>query len=139
MIAILEEVLSVEEISRAVESESAGAIVTFVGTVRRQSQGHTIEYLEYQVYRPMAEKQLQKIVDAVRERWCFACAISHRVGRLQVGEASVVIAVSAPHRGPAFEACHWAIDELKKTVPIWKKEVATDGVWWVEDPIAAPP
>jgi len=138
MVAVVEHSLSIEEVSRAVENAEAGAVVTFAGTVRRSSQGHTIQYLEYSAYAPMAERQMQKIVDEVRARWNFPCAIMHRVGRLQIGDISVVIAVASPHRAAAFEACHWAIDRVKETVPVWKKEVAVDGFWWVEDPVAGP-
>lgn len=137
-VAVVEHPLSIEEASRAVENAEAGAVVTFAGTVRRSSQGHTIEYLEYSAYAPMAEREMQKIVDEVRARWNFPCAIRHRVGRLQIGDVSVVVAVASPHRAAAFEACHWAIDRIKETVPVWKKEVAVDGFWWVEDPVNGP-
>jgi molybdopterin synthase catalytic subunit len=138
LIAVVETPISVEEVSRAVEHEGAGAVVTFAGTVRRTSQGHTIHYLEYSAYKPMAEREMRKIADEVQTRWGLPCAIVHRVGRLEIGEASVVIAVASPHRGAAFEACHWAIDRIKETVPVWKKEVAVDGYWWVEDPLTGP-
>ena len=141
MIALVEQEISVTDIIRAVEDESggaAGAVVTFLGIVRNRSQGHTIQYLEYSAYKPMAEKEMQRIADEVRQRWGFPCSIVHRVGRLEIGEASVVIAVASPHRAAAFEACHYAIDRVKETVPVWKKEVATDGFWWVEDPLAGP-
>jgi molybdopterin synthase catalytic subunit len=91
--------------------------------------------LEYQAYKPMAILEMAKISKEVQSRWGFPCAILHRVGRLEIGEASVVIAVAAPHRGEAFDACRYAIDRVKETVPVWKKEVAADGYWWVEDPL----
>jgi molybdopterin synthase catalytic subunit len=138
MIAIVEAPISVEEVSRAVENPEAGAVVTFAGTVRRSSQGHTIQYLEYSAYKLMAERELRKVADEVLARWNLPCAIVHRVGRLEIGEASIVIAVASAHRHVAFEACHWAIDRVKETVPIWKKEVAVDGYWWVEDPLSGP-
>lgn len=141
MIAVVEHELSVNDVVQWVETETggaAGAVVTFLGIVRNNSQGHKIQYLEYSAYKPMAEREMQRIADEVRERWNFPCAIVHRVGRLEIGEASVVIAVAAPHRGAAFEACHYAIDRVKQTVPVWKKEVAEDGFWWVEDPVAGP-
>jgi molybdopterin synthase catalytic subunit len=115
--------------------------VLFVGTVRDNSRGpdgarHQIRYLEYSAYAPMALREMEKVAEEVRRRWDLPCAIGHRLGRLEVGEASVVIAVASPHRAVAFEACHWAIDEVKARVPVWKKEVACDGVWWVDDPLA---
>ena len=80
----------------------------------------------------MAERQMRRIVDSVQERWGLRCAILHRFGYLGVGEASVVVCVASPHRAPAFEACHWAVDALKDQVPIWKKEYAADGTYWIE-------
>jgi len=142
MITIVETELPIEAVTRAAASSlggAAGGLVTFVGTVRDNSQGRTIEYLEYSAYKPMAEAEMRRIADEVRTRWGLPCAISHRLGRLRIGEASIVVAVAAPHRKEAFDACHWAVDEVKARVPIWKKEVATDGYWWVEDPLAAPP
>lgn len=140
LIAVRESVLDVEEVARSVEAAlggGAGAMVTFAGVVRNNSQGHDdIEYLEYQAYAPMAEREMRLIADEVSARWKSPCAMMHRVGRLQVGEASIVIAVASPHRGAAFEACRFAIDRVKETVPVWKKEVARDGFWWVEDPLA---
>lgn len=140
MIVILNEELPVDEIVRAAQNEdagAAGAVVTFLGTVRNNSQGHEIEYLEYEAYSPMALREMERIAQEVRERWGVPCSMGHRLGRLEIGEVSVVIAVASPHRKAAFEACHWAIDRVKETVPIWKKEVATDGYWWVEDPVKA--
>ena len=137
MIAIVEKEIEVAAVSQAVTDElggGAGAIVTFVGTVRNHSQGHTIEYLEYSAYQAMAEAEMQRIANEVRGRWGLPCSMVHRVGRLVVGEASIVVVVASAHRKEAFEACHWAVDEVKSRVPIWKKEVAVDGYWWVEDP-----
>jgi molybdopterin synthase catalytic subunit len=120
----------------------AGAVVTFSGVVRNNSRGpdgqrHCVDYLEYSAYEPMALREMCRVAEGVRARWDLPCAIAHRLGRVEIGESSVVIAVASPHRQVAFEACHWAIDELKATVPIWKKEVAQDGMWWVEDPTAS--
>lgn len=140
LIAVRDAAIDVEEVARSAEAAlggGAGAIVTFAGVVRNNSQGHDdIEYLEYQAYAPMAEREMRSISDEVGARWNAPCAMMHRVGRLQVGEASIVIAVAAPHRGAAFEACRFAIDRVKETVPVWKKEVARDGFWWVEDPLS---
>lgn len=141
MIAVVEHELPVSDAVRTVEDAldgGAGAVVTFLGVVRNRSQGHQIQYLEYHGYQPMAEAEMRRIADEVRERWGLPCAIVHRVGRLEIGEASVLVAVASPHRHQAFEACHYAIGRVKETVPIWKKEVATDGYWWVEDPVAGP-
>jgi molybdopterin synthase catalytic subunit len=137
--SIVEGELPVDEVVRSVEKAGnggTGAVVTFLGTVRNHSQGHDIQYLEYQCYRPMAEREMRRIANEVYERWGVACSMSHRVGRLYVGEASVVVAVAAPHRKEAFAACHYAVDRLKESVPVWKKEVARGGYWWVEDPLA---
>lgn len=142
LVAVVEGELSVQEAARAVEAAQdgrAGAIVTFAGVVRNNSRGRDVEHLEYQAYAPMAEREMRAIADEVRARWDVPCAIFHRVGRLQIGEASVVIAVATPHRGEAFDACRYAIDRVKQTVPIWKKEVARDGTWWVEDPLSTAP
>jgi molybdopterin synthase catalytic subunit len=138
------EVLDAQSVSRAAEETlagGAGAIVTFVGTVRDHAKGpdkeiHQVDYLEYSAYEPMALSEMQRIADEVKTRWNLPCAIAHRLGKLGIGEASVIIAVASAHRAVAFEACHWAIDEVKVRVPIWKKEVAKDGIWWVEDPIS---
>lgn len=137
MFVVMENILPVEKVAQAAQDElhgGAGAVVTFVGVVRDNSQGHRVRYLEYSAYAPMAESEMRKIGDEVKARWGFPCAMAHRVGKLEIGEASIVIAVASPHRKAAFEACHFAIDRVKETVPVWKKEVAQDGFWWVEDP-----
>lgn len=138
MVAVVEDELSMDPLVAAVEAEqgeAAGAVVTFLGVVRRQSRGQIVEYLEYQAYAPMAELQLSRVAAEVREQWGAACAMMHRVGRLEVGEASLAVAVAAPHRKEAFEACAYAVNRVKAVVPVWKKEVARDGSWWVEDPL----
>jgi molybdopterin synthase catalytic subunit len=124
--------LDLESLVRAVERPEAGGIATFTGVVRNRSRGRAVLYLEYDAYRPMAEKKLREIVEDVERRWDCRIAIQHRLGRLEIGEASVMIAVSAPHRGTAFEACRHAIDTLKVTVPIWKREVWEGGEVWIE-------
>ncbi len=122
------------EVVARVSGADAGGIVTFVGNVRDHARGRSIQYLEYEAYPEMAEREMQKISDAAGERWPGTrVAIAHRTGHLEIGEAAVVIAAAAPHRAEAFEACRFAIDTLKQTVPIWKKEVATDGEYWVDD------
>ena len=115
---------------------AAGAIVTFRGVVREfANSGRAVTHLFYEAYSEMAEEQMRQIADEIAERWGIAVervAMSHRVGRLAVGEAAVVIAVASGHRREGFEACQYAIDRLKEIVPIWKKEIGPDGVEWVE-------
>jgi molybdopterin synthase catalytic subunit len=124
--------LDLDEVVRAVGSDEHGGIVTFTGVVRRHSRGKTIVRLEYEAYRPMAERKLAEIGAALAaEMPGVRLAIVHRVGALAVGELAVVIAASAPHRAAAFEACRAAIDRLKESVPIWKKEIADDGEQWI--------
>lgn len=126
--------LSLDALLREVSGPEMGGVVTFTGIVRNHARGETIDHLEYEAYAPMAEKEMRKIVDAVHERWPHVrIAMSHRVGHLDVGDAAVMIAAAAPHRAEAFEACRFAIDRLKATVPIWKKEFATSGSYWVEE------
>jgi molybdopterin synthase catalytic subunit len=124
---------AVDAIVQHVWHAGAGAIVTFEGAVRDHARGKRIRYLEYDAYPEMAEQEMAKIAAEVERRWqSDRVALVHRIGRLEIGEVSVVVAVSCPHRAEAFEACHYAIDTLKATVPIWKKEVAEDGAEWVE-------
>jgi molybdopterin synthase catalytic subunit len=111
----------------------AGGIVTFVGTVRDASRGHTIRHLEYEAYPAMAERELERICAEAAEQWGARVAIAHRVGHLAIGEIAVVVAAAAKHRAEAFAACRYAIDTLKVRVPIWKKEFAEGGEYWVED------
>ncbi len=126
--------LSLDALLREVGGPEMGGVVTFTGIVRNNARGEAIDHLDYEAYAPMAEKEMRKIVDAVHERWPHVrIAMSHRVGRLAIGDAAVMIAAGAPHRAEAFEACRFAIDRLKATVPIWKKEFATSGSYWVEE------
>jgi molybdopterin converting factor subunit 1 len=129
---VSDEALSLDEVVRAVSSDEHGGVVTFTGVVRRQSRGKTIVRLEYEAYRPMAERKLAEIgAQLAAEQPGVRVAIVHRVGKLAVGEIAVVIAASAPHRAAAFDACRAAIDRLKESVPIWKKEIADDGEEWI--------
>jgi molybdopterin synthase catalytic subunit len=122
------------EVVARVAGDDIGGVVSFVGTVRDHARGHRIRYLEYEAYPEMAEREMQKIADEAARRWSGTrLAIAHRTGHLEIGEAAVVVAAAAPHRGEAFEACRFAIDTLKTTVPIWKKEVAESGEYWVDD------
>ncbi|MGH2516288.1 MAG: molybdenum cofactor biosynthesis protein MoaE [Ktedonobacterales bacterium] len=124
---------AVRDLERRVSHPGAGGIVTFQGVVRDNARGKRIRYLEYDAYPEMAEAELLKIAAEVERRWATdRVALVHRIGRLEIGECSVVVAVACPHRAEAFEACRYAIDTLKSTVPIWKKEIAEDGEEWVE-------
>jgi len=126
--------LSLDALLREVCGPEMGGVVTFTGSVRNRARGEAIDHLEYEAYAPMAEKEMRKIVAAVHERWPHVrIALSHRVGRLAIGDAAVMIAAAAPHRAEAFEACRFAIDRLKASVPIWKKEFASSGSYWVEE------
>jgi len=121
-------------VAARVAGPDTGGVVTFVGTVRDHARGRAIRFLEYEAYPEMAEREMQKIADEAAERWPGTrVAMAHRTGHLEIGEAAVVVVAAAPHRAEAFEACRYAIDTLKTRVPIWKKEVAQDGEYWVDD------
>ena len=125
--------LEVGHIARRVVPPECGATVTLDGYVRRFTRGRETLYLEYEAYELMAIKEMEKLIDAAKQQFEIAnIGIVHRIGRLEIGETSVVISVAAPHRRAAFAACEWLIRELKRTVPIWKKEVYADGEEWVE-------
>ena len=127
-----EQPLSLEAVVEEVASEEAGAVATFVGTTRVHSRGRTVTLLEYEAYEGMAEQVMSEIADELTERYeLCAIAIHHRIGRVGIGERSVVIAVSAPHRQDALAACKDAIDTLKERVPLWKKEVYVGGEEWI--------
>jgi molybdopterin synthase catalytic subunit len=127
-----EEPLSLDAAVREVANEHAGAIATFVGTTRIDSRGRTVQHLEYEAYPGMAEEVMERIAQELESKYeLCAVAIHHRVGRVGIGETSVVIAVSAPHRQDALAACKEAIDTLKETVPLWKKEFYEGGEEWI--------
>jgi MoaE-MoaD fusion protein len=127
-----DEPLSLDRVVAEVRSDEAGAIATFSGTTRVRSRGRTVTHLDYEAYEGMAERVMEEIADALRARYGLTeIAIHHRVGRVSIGETSVVIAVSAPHRQDALAACKDAIDELKERVPLWKKEVYEGGEEWI--------
>ena len=127
------EPIDVGVVARRVVLPECGATVTLDGYAREWTRGRQTHHLFYEAYAPMAQRELERLGREVHERFEMAhIGIVHRTGRLEIGETSVVIAVSAPHRRAAFEACEWAIRELKRTVPIWKKEVFADGEVWVE-------
>ena len=125
---------------RYVRTDSDGAVVTFDGCVRDNSHGRRTLYLEYESYEAMALTKLREIAAELRARFAIdRVAIAHRLGRIEIGETSVFIAVSAPHRAAAFDACRFAIDTLKRTVPIWKKEYFADGSVWADGELPPTP
>jgi len=127
-----DEPLSLERAAAEVASDGAGAIATFVGTTRARSRGRDVIRLEYEAYEGMAEAEMERIAGVLRDRHdVIDVAIHHRVGPVEIGETSVVIAVSAAHRAAAFDACREAIDTLKQTVPLWKKELYVGGEEWI--------
>ena len=124
--------LSLDAVVREVQRDEAGAIATFLGTVRNRSRDRNVLYLEYEAYEGMAEEMMAELARGLTERHdLLAVAIHHRVGRVEIGEASVAIAVSSAHRAAALTACKEAIDTLKQTVPLWKKEVYEGGEEWI--------
>ena len=130
----------VATVSRPEPSRGAdGAVSVFLGLVRNKNLGRTVRYLEYEAYEPLAVRALQRIVDEVQELWPSArVAMHHRVGRLDIGEASIVIAAASAHRGDAFAACRYAIERVKQIVPIWKREHFDGGDVWLEGATADP-
>ena len=127
--------ISADEVIRSVVRPAVGAVASFVGTVRDVSEGKAVAYLEYEAYPEMAVEMLHQVADEVRARWpdVIEIAMVQRVGRLEVGEIAVVIAISSSHRDQGcFEACRYAIDRLKQIVPVWKKEFGPDGAVWIE-------
>jgi MoaE-MoaD fusion protein len=133
MFEVTTEPLDARRAESAVAHARAGAICTFTGVVRDTSRGRTVTHLEYEAFAEMATAEMRKIAAEIAERWPEArVAMAHRTGRLEIGEASVVVSVSAPHRAEAIAACKWGIDRLKESVPIWKKEHAADGTYWIE-------
>jgi molybdopterin synthase catalytic subunit len=124
--------IRLETLTDAVSDRKAGAIATFIGTTREHNRGRNVIRLEYEAYADMAVSEFEKIADDAAAKWDITrVAISHRIGEVPIGEASVAIAVSAPHRAEAIEACHFAIDRLKIVAPIWKKEHFEGGEVWI--------
>ncbi len=129
-----ETALDVGEVVQRVVGPDAGGLVTFCGAVRNASRGHDIEHLEYEAYPSMALSEMDRIIEEAEGRWPGTrVALAHRTGHLEIGDLAVVVVAAAPHRAEAFEAARWSIDVLKERVPIWKKEIATDGAYWVDD------
>jgi molybdopterin synthase catalytic subunit len=133
LFALVEAPIDVGALLSSAQRPDCGAISTFVGTTRvDENNGAAVEYLEYEAYRPMADRKLEEIGAEIGERWDVReVSIVHRIGRVEPGEASVAIVVSSPRRGPAFQASRYAIERIKQIVPIWKREVWSDGYVWV--------
>ena len=132
MFEITEEPISADALYSRVTRRWNGAVVTFCGVVRDHSGGRRIDYLVYEAYKEMAEKKMAEIGEEIAQKWGVTeIAVLHRVGRLSVGDISVLIAVASPHRTQAFEACRYAIDRIKECVPIWKKEIGEGGEVWI--------
>ena len=124
---------------RAEASGSDGAVATFLGLVRNHNAGRSVRYLEYEAYEALALKSFQRISAEIAERWPSArLALHHRIGRLEIGEASVAIATRSPHRGDAYAACRYAIERIKQIAPIWKREFFEGGDVWIEGATADP-
>lgn len=132
MTYLIDDPISPGDLVRRVLRRSDGAYVLFEGVVRDHHEGHAVESIFYDAYRPMAEKEMAKIVDEVGRLYPdVALAVVHRLGHLMVGDSSIAIVAASPHRAAAFEACRMTIDRIKQTVPIWKKELGPDGEEWV--------
>ncbi|MEW6635415.1 MAG: molybdenum cofactor biosynthesis protein MoaE [Actinomycetota bacterium] len=141
MFGIVEERIDVGALVAGAQRPDCGAVSIFVGTTRVDEAGEAaVERLEYEAYRPMAERKLEEIGTEIKERWDVRhVAIVHRVGRVDPGEASVAIVVASPHRGAAFEASRYAIERIKEIVPIWKREIWSDGYVWVGSQVGTRP
>src|SRR4051812_24348791 len=132
MIALTDQPIDISDVIEAAQSDRAGAVDVFIGTVRNHSLQKNVVRLEYEAYDKMAVKKMEEIAAEVKSKWPVEkIAMVHRKGVLQIGEVAVVVAVSTPHRKEAFEACQYIIDTLKQVVPIWKKEVYDNGETWV--------
>ena len=132
MVAITTDPIDVASALRYLQTTQAGAIDFFLGVVRDNTQNRPVDRLEYEAYDRMALSEMQKIVDSAHQQWSvLGCVVIHRKGTLLIGEMAVLIGVATAHRADAFDACRYIIDTIKQTVPIWKKEVFTDGEIWV--------
>lgn len=133
MFEVRREPLEPEALVAAVRRDESGAVALFYGVVRNENLGRRVQYLEYDAYPEMAVKKMHEVAAEVRARFPInEIGVLHRIGRLEIGETSLLVAVSSPHRAEAFEACHYAVDRIKQIVPIWKKEVWADGSEWIE-------
>ena len=132
MIRISRDVLDPDDITATVHAPDKGGVVTFLGTVRNHTGGKRVLYLEYEAYEEMAEKMLARIAGEVTERWDdTVVSIAHRLGRMEPGEISMIVAAASPHRAEAFSACQYVVNRIKENVPIWKKEAFEGGEVWV--------
>src|ERR1051325_917950 len=132
MFKVTDKPIDLQQLVDYVRDPQAGAIATFIGTTRNNNEGRKVIALDYEAYPEMAERELRRIGDDAKKKWNIErMAIVHRIGPVEITEASVMIAVSAPHRDDAFQACRFAIEEIKKTVPIWKKEEFEGGEVWI--------
>ena len=124
--------LEMKSLFKSVSDVHNGAVCLFAGQVRDNSRGKVVAFLEYRAYEPMAKKEMQRIAEDAEAKWGCQVTIGHRLGKIELGGLSVIIAVGSVHRETAFEACRYCIDILKETVPIWKKETCPDGTFWIE-------
>ena len=139
MFAVTQEPLDPAPLVAAVRRDESGAVALFYGVVRNENKGRAVRYLEYDAYPEMAVKKMREVAEEVRARFpVTGIGVLHRIGRLEIGETSLLVAVSSGHRAEAFAACHYAVDRIKEVVPIWKKEVWDDGEEWVEGHVPAP-
>jgi molybdopterin synthase catalytic subunit len=135
LIRVTENALDPVEATAAVASPRAGAVNVFLGVVRDNNLGRSVDHLVYEAYESMAEKVMREIAEEAKARFSLEdCAVLHRTGRLAIGETSLLVAISSGHRAESFEAGHWMVNEIKKRVPVWKKEVWSDGESWIEGP-----
>jgi molybdopterin synthase catalytic subunit len=131
--------LELDQLTRTVAGPGMGAVATFLGVVRDHNQGRRVLHLVYEAYEPLAERALAKIIAEAREQWpTTVLAIHHRIGKLEIGDASVAIAAASPHRADAFAACRYAIERVKQIAPIWKHEFFEGGDVWIEGATADP-
>jgi molybdopterin synthase catalytic subunit len=126
--------MNAEELVKLVQRPEAGAVTLFYGDVRNHNEGRSVERLEYEAHESMALRKMREVAAETRQRFPEVCEVGvwHRIGTLEIGETSLLVAVSSPHRKDAFEACHWCVDRIKEVVPVWKKEHWADGAAWVE-------
>ena len=135
LIRVTDEVLRPDDSVAAVQTRASGAVTVFLGVVRDNNLGRNVGHLEYDAYPAMAERVMREIAEEAKARFGLEdCAVLHRTGRLEIGETSLLVAVASGHRAESFDAGHWLVDEIKKRVPVWKKEVWEDGEAWIEGP-----
>jgi molybdopterin synthase catalytic subunit len=135
LIRVTDEVLRPDDAVAAVQTRASGAVTVFLGVVRDNNLGRNVGHLEYDAYPAMAERVMREIAEEAKARFGLEdCAVLHRTGRLEIGETSLLVAVASGHRAESFDAGHWLVDEIKKRVPVWKKEVWEDGEAWIEGP-----